>query len=93
MTLWTVVRLLCPWDSPGKNTGVGCHALVQGSARPRDQTPVSCTAGRLFTLSHWENPQSAMQFFLPQVNAVLTNALPKMLQNRINMRSLITGMV
>ena len=19
-------RLLCPWDSPGKNTGVGCHA-------------------------------------------------------------------
>ena len=18
-------RLLCPWDSPGKNTGVGCH--------------------------------------------------------------------
>ena len=20
-------RLLCPWDSPGKNTGVGCHAL------------------------------------------------------------------
>ena len=23
-------RLLCPWDSPGKNTGVGCHALLQG---------------------------------------------------------------
>ena len=22
-------RLLCPWDSPGKNTGVGCHALLQ----------------------------------------------------------------
>ena len=21
---------LCPWDSPGKNTGVGCHALLQG---------------------------------------------------------------
>ena len=21
-------RLLCPWDSPGKNTGVGCHALL-----------------------------------------------------------------
>ena len=19
----------CPWDSPGKNTGVGCHALIQ----------------------------------------------------------------
>ena len=21
-------RLLCPWDSPGKNTGVCCHALL-----------------------------------------------------------------
>ena len=21
-------RLLCPWDSPGKNTGVGCHCLL-----------------------------------------------------------------
>ena len=23
-------RLLCPWYSPGKNTEVGCHALLQG---------------------------------------------------------------
>ena len=23
-------RLLCPWDSPGKNPGVGCHVLLQG---------------------------------------------------------------
>ena len=23
-------RLLCPWDSPGKNTGMGCCALLQG---------------------------------------------------------------
>ena len=22
-------RLLLPWDSPGKNTGVGCHFLLQ----------------------------------------------------------------
>ena len=22
--------LLCPWDSPGKNTGVGSHYLLQG---------------------------------------------------------------
>ena len=22
-------RLICPQDSPGKNTGVGCHALLQ----------------------------------------------------------------
>ena len=30
-TLWLQpARLLCPWDSPGKNTGVGCYALLQG---------------------------------------------------------------
>ena len=23
-------RLPCPWDSPGKNTGVGCHFLLPG---------------------------------------------------------------
>ena len=23
-------RLLCPWDLPGKNTGMGCHFLLQG---------------------------------------------------------------
>ena len=27
--LWPT-KLLCPWDSPGKNTGVGCYALLQG---------------------------------------------------------------
>ena len=26
-------RLLRPWDSPGKNTGVGCHFLLQFSYR------------------------------------------------------------
>ena len=26
--LWPT-RLLCPWDSPGKNTGVSCHFLLQ----------------------------------------------------------------
>ena len=25
--LWPA-RLLCPWDSPGKNTGVGCHFFL-----------------------------------------------------------------
>ena len=29
-------RLLCPWDFPGKNTGVGVHFLLQDSSPPRD---------------------------------------------------------
>ena len=31
VTPWTVAhRFLCSWDSPGKNTGVGRHFLLQG---------------------------------------------------------------
>ena len=26
---WQPTKLPCPWDSPGKNTGVGCHFLLQ----------------------------------------------------------------
>ena len=40
----------CHGDSPGKNTGVGCHALLQGSPQPRDRTQVFHIAGRFFTI-------------------------------------------
>ena len=103
-------RLLCPWDSPGKNTGVGCYFLLQnicsiniicniekkksvshvptlwdtvdcslpdfsvhgivqarilewvaipfsrGSFQTRDQTQVSCIAGKSNRLSHQGSP-------------------------------------
>ena len=31
-SVWLFVTLciVCPWDSPGRNSGVGCHALLQG---------------------------------------------------------------
>ena len=31
-------RLLCPWDSPGKNTKVGGHSLLQGKILMRDRS-------------------------------------------------------
>ena len=35
VTLWTVARqVLCPWDFPGKSTGVGCHFLLQDLPDP-----------------------------------------------------------
>ena len=43
-------RLLCPWDSPVKNTGVGCHFFLQGIFWPRDGTHVSCIGRQ--TLNH-----------------------------------------
>ena len=42
--LWPI-RLLYPWDSPGKNTGVGCLFFCRRAFQPRDRTHVSCTAG------------------------------------------------
>ena len=47
--LWPA-RQLCPWNSPGKNTGVGSHSLSRGSSRSRDGTQVSYIAGRFFTI-------------------------------------------
>ena len=32
-------RLFCPWDSPGKNTGVGCHFLLQRFFLTRGSNP------------------------------------------------------
>ena len=40
-------RLLCPWDSPGKNTGVRCHALLQGIFLTQEDLPVSPVAPEL----------------------------------------------
>ena len=36
-------RLLHPWDSPGKNTGVGCHLLLQGmKVKSESEVAQSC---------------------------------------------------
>ena len=43
-------RLLCPWNLPRKNTGVGCHSLSRGYSPPRDWTQDSCIAGNFFTV-------------------------------------------
>ena len=44
--LW-IARLLCPWDSPGENTGVSCRALLQGIFPNQGRTHISC-------LLHWQ---------------------------------------
>ena len=62
-------RLLCLWDSPGKNTGVGCHFLLPDSASGKDAGDVrdsgsipwsgrSPRGGNGNQLQHscWENP-------------------------------------
>ena len=41
-----------PWNSPGKMLEYLAIPFSKGSSWPRDQTPVSCIAGRLFILNH-----------------------------------------
>ena len=48
--LWPA-SLLCPWNSPGKNTGVGCHSLLQTIFPAQGLNPVFCIAGRFFLSS------------------------------------------
>ena len=36
------IRLPCPWDSPGKNTGVGCHLLQCMKVKSESEVAQSC---------------------------------------------------
>ena len=55
-TLWDPMD--CPWDFPGKDTGLGCHFLLQRIFPTQDQDQVSCTAGRFFT--HWATREAPL---------------------------------
>ena len=44
-------RLLCLWDSPDRNTGGGCHALLQGIFLTQESNPCLLHCKRI--LLHW----------------------------------------
>ena len=85
-TLWTVAaRLLRPWDSLGKNTGVGCHFLLQGNFPIQGSNSCllmsSALWGGFFTTranwkaakrrSRWETPR----FRIKKLSCILSNKL------------------
>ena len=49
--------VFCPWDSPGKNTGTGCHFLLQGIFLTQGSNPC------LLRLLHWQT--SSLLLALP----------------------------
>ena len=49
-------RLLCPWDSPGKSTGVGCHALLQGILPTQGSNPGLLHCRQI--LYHWSTRET-----------------------------------
>ena len=60
-TPWTVAtRLLCPWNSPGKNTGVGCcHFFLQGIfLTQRSNLDLLCLLHCRGILYHWSHQGS-----------------------------------
>ena len=68
-------RCLCPWDSPGKNTGVGCSNLLQGIFPTQGLNPglllLPALAGEFFTTSvtwkaHFIHNRVYMSGLLPQ---------------------------
>ena len=75
LTLWDSMDCSPPgssaqWDSPGKNTGVGCHALLQELLPIQGLKAVSCIADGFFTIwatretlsrSHLSSNQSSLR--------------------------------
>ena len=59
ITPWAVAtpRLLCPWDFPGKNTGLGCHFLFQRIFLIQGLNP------HLLCLLHWQAEFFCFFFF------------------------------
>ena len=54
--LW-LARLLCPWNSPGKSTGVGSHSLLQGLVPTQGSNPgLTHCRQILYKLSHQGSP-------------------------------------
>ena len=79
---------LCPWDFPGKNTGMGYHFLLQGIF-PRQGSNPSLLLGRRF-LYHWTTWESPLNevtksclFRNLKDNSPLGSSVDRILQARI----------
>ena len=74
-TRWTVApRLLCPWNSLGKNTGVGCHSLLQGIFPTHGLSPSLLYYRQiLYRLSHQGSLQQEAHVLQGRVAPALCN--------------------
>ena len=54
-TPWTIAKLLCSWDFPDKNSGVGCHFLLQGIFLTQGSNPslLHCRKVIFFTATNF----------------------------------------
>ena len=57
---WQPTRLLCSWDSPGRNTGVDCHFLPQFMH--------ACKVASVMSDSVWPYGQQPIRLLCPQAS-------------------------
>ena len=56
-TPWSVTHQApCPWDSPSKSTGVGCHSLLQKIFPIQGSNPGLLHCRQIFFSLSWEDP-------------------------------------
>ena len=78
-----LAKLLCPWHSPGENTGVGCHSLFQGIFLTQGLNPC------LLCLLYWQEDSlpaepSGKQYIQCNSNAkIIQNTLLRFAVDRI----------
>ena len=48
LTLWDT--MVCPWNSPNKNTGMDCHSLLKGTFQTQGSNPGLLHCRRFFTV-------------------------------------------
>ena len=72
-TPWTVAfQATCPWNSPGKNTGVGFHFLLQGIFSPQGSNPgLSHCRQILYNLSYLGSLKRACCLPIRELNSGL----------------------
>ena len=56
---------LCPWDFPGKNTGAGCHFLVQGIFSTQGLNPY------LIHLLYWQEDSLPKHIYISYLSSYL----------------------
>ena len=97
MCLWGCLwmRLRCPWDSPGKNTGVGCHFLLHHMkvksesevsqscptlCDPMDCSPPGSSVHGIFQARVLEWGAIAFsKFYVPPCNSYIEAIIPNMM--------------
>ena len=81
-------RLLCPWNSPGNNTGVGCHSLLQGIVLTQGVNPGFLNCRQIvYRLSHQGSPFVITVIIIMTITAIVHRALTSGSKNLSSIKS------